>query len=41
MTVRGDRMRSALRSSTSVQRVIDLEPELLLLGHHGPVRGWR
>jgi alkyl sulfatase BDS1-like metallo-beta-lactamase superfamily hydrolase len=39
VTVRGDRMRSALAFAGSVQRVIDLEPELLLLGHHGPVRG--
>ena len=39
VTVRGDRMRSALAFVDSVQRVIDLEPELLLLGHHGPVRG--
>ena len=38
-TVRGDRMRNALAFTDSVQRVIDLEPELLLLGHHGPVRG--
>jgi alkyl sulfatase BDS1-like metallo-beta-lactamase superfamily hydrolase len=39
VTVRGDRMRSALAFADSVQRVIDLEPEVLLLGHHGPVRG--
>ena len=39
VTVRGDRLRSALAFVDSVQRVIDLEPELLLLGHHGPVRG--
>jgi alkyl sulfatase BDS1-like metallo-beta-lactamase superfamily hydrolase len=39
MTVRGDRMRSAPAFVDSVQRVIDLEPEMLLLGHHGPVRG--
>ena len=41
VTMRGDRMRSALAFVESVQRVIDLEPELLLLGHHGPVRGAR
>src|SRR5262249_26484328 len=35
----GDRMRSAVAFVESVQRVIDLEPEMLLLGHHGPVRG--
>ena len=39
VTMRGDRMRSALAFVDSVQRVIDLEPEMLLLGHHGPVRG--
>lgn len=39
VTMRGDKMRSALAFVASVQRVIDLEPEMLLLGHHGPVRG--
>jgi alkyl sulfatase BDS1-like metallo-beta-lactamase superfamily hydrolase len=39
VTMRGDRMRSALAFVDSVQRVIDLEPEALLLGHHGPLRG--
>lgn len=39
VTMRGDKLRSALRFVESVQRVIDLEPEWLLLGHHGPVRG--
>ena len=39
VTMRGDRMRSAPAFVESVQRVIDLEPELLLLGHHGPLRG--
>ena len=39
VTLRGDRPRSALAFVDSVQRVIDLEPEVLLLGHHGPVRG--
>ncbi len=39
VTLRGDRMRSAPAFVDSVQRVIDLEPEVLLLGHHGPVRG--
>src|SRR5204862_7989734 len=37
--VRGDRLRNALAFVESVQRVIDLEPELLLLGPHGPVTG--
>jgi alkyl sulfatase BDS1-like metallo-beta-lactamase superfamily hydrolase len=39
VTMRGDRMRNALAFAESVQKVIDLGPELLLLGHHGPVRG--
>ncbi|HZJ27636.1 MAG TPA: alkyl sulfatase dimerization domain-containing protein [Acidimicrobiia bacterium] len=39
VTVRGDKLRFALAFVDSVQRVIDLEPETLLLGHHGPVRG--
>jgi alkyl sulfatase BDS1-like metallo-beta-lactamase superfamily hydrolase len=39
VTMRGDRMRSAPAFVDSVQRVIDLGAELLLLGHHGPVRG--
>jgi len=39
VTMRGDRMRSALAFVDSVQKVIDLGPEMLLLGHHGPVRG--
>ncbi len=32
VTMRGDRMRSAPAFVDSVQRVIDLEPEMLLLG---------
>jgi alkyl sulfatase BDS1-like metallo-beta-lactamase superfamily hydrolase len=39
VTLRGDKMRSAPAFVASVQRVLDLEPEVLLLGHHGPVRG--
>jgi len=39
ITMRGDRLRSATAFVASVQRVIDLEPDVLLLGHHGPVRG--
>ncbi|HEY3833000.1 MAG TPA: alkyl sulfatase dimerization domain-containing protein [Acidimicrobiia bacterium] len=39
VTLRGDRPRSALAFVESVQRVIDLEPKVLLLGHHGPLRG--
>jgi len=38
VTLRGDRMRDAVAFVESVQRVIDLEPEVLFLGHHGPVR---
>ena len=39
VTMRGDRMRSALAFAESVQKIIDLAPQTLLLGHHGPVRG--
>jgi alkyl sulfatase BDS1-like metallo-beta-lactamase superfamily hydrolase len=39
VTMRGDRLRFALAFIESVQRVIDLDAEVLLLGHHGPVRG--
>jgi alkyl sulfatase BDS1-like metallo-beta-lactamase superfamily hydrolase len=39
VTLRGDRMRDALRFVDSVTRVMALSPEVLLLGHHGPVRG--
>ena len=39
VTLRGDRPRDPLRFLESAQRVIDLEPELLLTGHFGPVEG--
>lgn len=39
VTMRGDRLRFTLPFVASVQRIIDLEPEVLLLGHHGPLRG--
>jgi alkyl sulfatase BDS1-like metallo-beta-lactamase superfamily hydrolase len=39
VTIRGDRYREALRFIDSLDRVLALEPELLLVGHHGPVRG--
>jgi alkyl sulfatase BDS1-like metallo-beta-lactamase superfamily hydrolase len=39
VTMRGDRMRDATRFVAAVQRVLDLDAETLLLGHHGPVRG--
>lgn len=38
-TIRGDRPRSAMLFTESVQRVLDLEPELLLTGHDLPIRG--
>lgn len=38
-TIRGDRPRSAMLFVTSVTRVLDLEPELLLSGHDEPIRG--
>ena len=38
-TVRGDKIRSARLFINSVDRVIDLEPELLVTGHGEPVRG--
>lgn len=39
VTLRGDRYREALRFIESVDRVIALEPEILLVGHHGPIHG--
>jgi alkyl sulfatase BDS1-like metallo-beta-lactamase superfamily hydrolase len=39
VTIRGDRYRDALRFVGSLDRVLDLEPELLLVGHHDPVEG--
>jgi alkyl sulfatase BDS1-like metallo-beta-lactamase superfamily hydrolase len=39
VTIRGDRYRDALRFVESLDSVLDLEPELLLVGHHGPVEG--
>jgi alkyl sulfatase BDS1-like metallo-beta-lactamase superfamily hydrolase len=38
-TPRGDRPRSAREFIRSVQRVLDLEPELLLTGHDEPIAG--
>jgi len=38
-TIRGDRYRDALTVAAAVQTVLDLEPELILYGHHGPVEG--
>ena len=39
VTVRGDRYREALRFIESLERVLALDPRLLLPGHHGPVVG--
>jgi len=39
VTVRGDRYRDALSFVDSLDRVLALEPEILLVGHHGPVEG--
>jgi alkyl sulfatase BDS1-like metallo-beta-lactamase superfamily hydrolase len=39
VTIRGDRYRDALRFIASLDRVLALEPELLLVGHHDPVAG--
>jgi len=39
VTIRGDRYREALRFVESLERVRDLEPELLLVGHHDPIEG--
>jgi alkyl sulfatase BDS1-like metallo-beta-lactamase superfamily hydrolase len=39
VTIRGDRYREALRFIESLDEVIALEPELLLVGHHDPVEG--
>ncbi len=39
VTIRGDRYREPLRFVESLERVLELGPELLLTGHHGPVRG--
>jgi len=39
VTVRGDRYRDPLKFVASLDRVAALQPELLLVGHHGPVQG--
>ncbi len=38
-TVRGDKLRSALRYVESVDRLRGLEPEVLITGHADPIRG--
>ena len=39
VTIRGDRYREALKFVASLDRVLELEPELLLVGHHDPIEG--
>lgn len=39
VTIRGDRYREALICAAAAQTVLDLEPALLLYGHHEPVAG--
>lgn len=39
VTIRGDRYRDALTAITSVERVRDLQPELLVTGHFEPIAG--
>jgi alkyl sulfatase BDS1-like metallo-beta-lactamase superfamily hydrolase len=39
ITIRGDRYRDALTCAAAAQAVLDLEPALILYGHHGPVVG--
>ena len=41
VTMRGDRYRDALTCIASVERVRDLEPELLVTGHFEPIAGQR
>jgi len=39
VTIRGDRYRDALVCAEAAQTVLDLEPEMILYGHHEPVVG--
>jgi len=39
VTIRGDRYRDALKFISSLDDVLELEPELLLVGHHDPIEG--
>ena len=39
VTIRGDRYRDALTAIASVERVRELQPELLVTGHFGPIAG--
>lgn len=38
-TIRGDRYRDALVCARAAEVVLDLEPDVILYGHHGPVEG--
>ncbi|KZS69699.1 MBL fold metallo-hydrolase [Mycobacterium kansasii] len=39
VTIRGDRYRDALTAISSIKRVRDLQPELLVTGHFAPITG--
>lgn len=39
VTIRGDRYRDALVVAAAVQTVLELEPRMIVYGHHGPVTG--
>ena len=39
VTIRGDRYREALVVASACDRVLELEPEMLLVGHHAPIVG--
>ncbi len=39
VTIRGDRYRDATSFISSLNKVLELEPELLLVGHGGPIQG--
>jgi alkyl sulfatase BDS1-like metallo-beta-lactamase superfamily hydrolase len=39
VTIRGDRYRDALTVASAVERVLELDAELLLYGHHQPIAG--
>lgn len=39
ITIRGDRYRDALTCAAAVQTVLDLDPEMILYGHHAPIVG--
>lgn len=39
VTIRGDRYREAPEFIASLERILALEPELLLVGHHDPIEG--